>query len=111
MNGSYGFGNAGKRARFLRVKKLPAGSTRERERERARGSGESEIVVVLCEVARWWCSECPVESCGESGSGGRGGDQQQQQLRPIVYLSVTVVEPRSSSKVPPTTHQNDIHVV
>lgn len=105
MNGSYGFGNAGKRARFLRVKKLPAGRTR----ERARGSGESEIVVVLCEVARWWCSECPVESCGGSGSGSRGGDQ--QQLRPIVYLSVTVVEPRSSSKVLPTTHQNDIHVV
>lgn len=109
MNGSYGFGNAGKRARFLRVKKLPAGRTR--ARERARGSGESEIVVVLCEVARWWCSECPVESCGGSGSGSRGGDQQQQQLRPIVYLSVTVVEPRSSPKVPPTTHQNDIHVV
>lgn len=72
-----------------------------RERERARGSGESEIVVVLCEVARWWCSECPVESCGGSGSGSRGGDQQQQ-LRPIVYLSVTVVEPRVVVQGPPT---------
>lgn len=108
MNGSYGFGNAGKRARFLRVKKLPAGKTR--ERESARGSGESEIVVVLCEVARWWCSECPVESCGGSGSGSRGGDQQHQ-LRPIVYLSVTVVEPRVVVQGPPKTHQNDIHVV
>lgn len=105
MNGSYGFGNAGKRARFLRVKKLPAGRTR----ERARGSGESEIVVV-CEVARWWCcSECPVES-GGSGSGSRGGAAGAERQRPIAYLSITVVEPQVVVQGLPT-HRNDIHVV
>lgn len=76
MNGSYGFGNAGKRARFLRVKKLPAGRTR--ERERARGSGESEIVVVL--YVRW-----------------QGGGAVSVQWNPAAEVEVVVEEATSSS--------------